>query len=63
MCSDVCRDLLLAFRKGIEEAGLRIVIGNSEMSSLHQQLHGGDWLQQPPGQILTLVLELAEHST
>lgn len=45
MCPDFCRDLLLAFPKGIEEAGLRGVIGNSEMMSLHQQLHGGDLLQ------------------
>jgi hypothetical protein len=30
-----------------------------EMMMLHQQIHQGTLLQQPPGQILTFVLELA----
>lgn len=30
-----------------------------EMMSLHQQLHQGDLLQQPPGQLLRTVRELA----
>lgn len=30
-----------------------------EMMSLHEQLHQGDLLQQPPGQVLRTVLDLA----
>ena len=29
-----------------------------DMMFLHQQIHMGDLLQQPPGQILTFILEL-----
>ena len=30
-----------------------------QMMTLHQQVHQGDLLDQPPGQVLTFVLELA----
>jgi hypothetical protein len=35
-------------------------LGDAEMMSLHHQLHEGDLLQQPPGQILKVVRKLAE---
>lgn len=38
---------------------LMLQLDMEEMMTLHQQIHQGALLQQPPGQILTFVLELA----
>lgn len=43
----------------LQMRGLKPQPGRSDMMNLHQQMHAGDLLQQPPRQVLRIVCALA----